>query len=457
MESLKKIDFSKRNDEESEHLLFTEVSKYGKTLSLVYSNSKSLAIDAFLILMKPSTEQIFGKASCIQTGLQKWWSELGFTSGREAPLFLDFSFFASALELVSGTVDHGFDKIIQTTLEQLPFAREPGNVRMFVTNYPWLTERFSLKGMNRERIFSRAAQEQNFSKFIPDWQRNLDAVFEDGGEDYMLGSIIATLDPEMRRHKIRLLNARDLEQVVKLVTSRLPSKDNQEAERKRQIVQNVISALELEHYMNEGFETSEIAAFIKKMMYVDSDTLEPLPINVPLGDQKRFSTYLKNQFETWVENKVTQFDEGDRVWAYMFNQEADGMEVFRLFLRTMEEGTDKMVLLDWLLHTMENITSKNVAKRVRSLYALGMSNLLWTGSCTRKRQESITKEVINERMKLFTRQALDPERYSIARIQILDPFIKRCRALAEGDIRQTFRKKQPGDDELAALLEKVRS
>ena len=450
-----KINFASLNDDQSEHLLFTEISKYGKTLSLVYSHSKSLAIDAFLILMKPSTEQIFGKSACIQTGLQKWWSELGYSSSREAPLFVDFSFFASAFELVSGTVDHGFDKIIQTTLEQLPFARDPGNVRMFVTNYPWLTERFSLKGMNRERIFSRASQEPLFSKFIPEWKRNFDAVFEDGGEDYMLSSIVAALDTDKRRNKIRALMARDLEQMVKLVTSKLPSRDNQEAEHKRQIVQNVISALQ--SHLNEGLETSVVATFLKKLMFVDAGQLDMLPINVPLGNQNPFAEYLKKQFNIWVENKITQFDESDAVWNYLFNQDAEGLESFRLFLRTMEEGTNKALLLDWLLHTMDNITSKNVANRAKSLFALGMSNLLWTGSCTRKRQEEITEDVINERLKLFSQQSLDPQRYSIARIQILDPFIERCKKLAEGDIQKTFRKKQPGDDELAELLENVRN
>lgn len=455
-----KYNFSQETPEKNERFLFTEISKLGRTLSLVYSNSKSLTIDAFLIIMRNSAGgHVYdvNKGYVIQLGLQKWWSELGYHSEHDAPLFLNLTFIDCGLRAVYRGADT-LGWLIQNSVRPIPFARKHGNVRLFLTYYPWLGREYTLEGIDQNNLYTQARNDKVFQDYVEEWESNLDDVFEVCGVDYMLRNITSSLDREKRRNKIKELLRRDREQMINLVTPKLPSDSDRDVDLKRRIIQEVIGYLQQVNYVSKGLTTNEIATFLKEMMYVDPETLDPLPINVQSGNFRPFAEFQKKQFDIWIKNKVEQFDEGNRVWNYLFNQNGNGMQEFRLFLRTMEEGVEKEQLFDWLVQTMQNFHNRNVAKRVRSLYALGMSNLLWTGSYIRKRQEVITPQVIENRLGVFRKIQLEEEyENTIAKLRILDPFVQQCQNLANGNIRQTVRRPQPGDNELAQILDKIKN
>lgn len=396
-------------------------------------------------MLKTSTEALAANPACIQSSLTEWAKQLGYDTLETAPLFLDISFFNIAINRVAHA-GIGFDEILKFTCEQLPCTRTPGRVQTFVTNYPWLGPELTLNEINRDNIFERAQNSSLFQKYLPQWQENLQQLFNDGGVDYMLSRISESLDTEHRRRQIRQLIDRDLQRIRSLVQSILPTPRDMEIEQKRAAIQRIIEQLEQCGNSRETLQKS--CSLIKEIMYVDMNVLEPLPAGVANGNNQIFNEYVTRQLSLWRENKLTQFTNNNANLEMIFGNE-NRDETFRLFLQTLIESCDNRSLVEWTSQSFQHIQSDQEARRARTLMALAISNALWTGRCIRPRE--IRTLTPAESMRQYHHD--DGPEHSILNLQILRPFISHCIQIRDGEIRHTKRGEQIGDQELQRLLE----
>ncbi|MEI8376227.1 MAG: virulence factor SrfC family protein [Planctomycetota bacterium] len=137
----KLLDLSSLPDSDDARLL-TDVLKRGKVASLVIGYSRSLGLDAFMLLVRAG--HFAPKPEQLHRGLIAWWKfvdpkyDVHKPQGRAAPLplFFNMTFFANIIDKVAqGAVSTGLHPLTEMVKQLEPFV-DPNVCTMLTTTYP---------------------------------------------------------------------------------------------------------------------------------------------------------------------------------------------------------------------------------------------------------------------------------------------------------------------------------
>ena len=463
----------RRPEQMSPAELLTQVLKRGKTASMVVSRSRRLGIDGFSILNRILAAP--AQPGQLLAGVRAWVRALGQPwppPPGTLPINLVLTF---AARLVNGVVDSlelrrpsaDFAPVFEF-LNKLGDLANPQWVRFFTTTYPRFDEgRIRGSQAELEQAAQLMAGSQEFRRHLGACAESLGAMIEgggaegDGGNDYFLEALAA----QARGSGLpALVAARAQElagQLGALLAEALPPETAGESRRASELDawgRAIEAAIDRARHQRPQADGAALASRrLRALLDVNAESLEPIPLG---GQNPDWRGYLERQLSRWRE--LAKGRDGD--WADLGLKDAAAASRHLGYLA--EYALLRGNLPRWLRENLGHLTEPLEAIQARRLLAVRLGELICFGvdgrpphrgfEAAEDTAANVLAGAIQPRLRGYAqREQHDAEerddRHSPHYLGFIAPFLKHLAAVKAAPA--TARKPQPGDKELALLVE----
>ena len=359
--------------------LLTRLFKRGKTLSVVASKARELAIDAFAILVRATN--FISKPGQLAAGINQWlayfdphFQGLHSNGAPPLPIHVVFTFFGA---VVNQCHEAGAANIseVANRLRDLGQIASPGHATFHLTTYKHfadgrlITELDTILARNKVKNSILASQE--FNSRLPNVADSLSAVMEteDGGTNIMFDQLKRGVSHHRRYELYAKLAAADLALAHSLMDSALPGKADNLAQKRKDALNKAAKKLEAECEAWDQDETKimDIGYHASRIIFFEPDSIEQPP---NLNSDRLFTDYVARHFEKWVQSGMTL--EGNFPFdIFGMADEADR----RLILSAIADSADFQALAEFIKKEFRGVRQKDSKWAI----ATAISNLILHG------------------------------------------------------------------------------
>jgi hypothetical protein len=399
--SLTRLDLSQVG--ERDHRLLTTVFKRGKTSSIVMGYGDDVSIDAFALLIRAKSYPSKPEQLC--SGIRYWWERVspGFQSATNEstptplPLSVCMTFFGHVLvELAQTKPKAGVGPLFKDMLEPLtPFDR-PANASYFTTTYTSFKaageirlddaeRKFAVDIIKQDadfqRVFRSAESKASFDHLVTD---------PDGGVSFFFERQLAKLQASERLRHLAALAERDTRTGMDLLRIAIPEVEDAGAQQKRTLaeVARAVEAnlrlwetslpRELKQFDQIEDATSLYSYWIRSLLAVEPEELEPLPLDFAQQNRESKFGYVSRQWARWRDGSVARMKKvkGFNWGLFGLRDESEA----RGLLKLMSEGRQlDRELVEWLTEQMGFLQVESDARVLRQELAVVLGNIVRTG------------------------------------------------------------------------------
>lgn len=420
----------------------TQVMKRGKTASIVVSSARNLNIDVFSLLVRmPAGTNYPAHPRQLMDGIRCWFKSMGqrtypLSRDKKLKINLVLTFSATLLNLVhaSGLGMIGLEGVFDK-LRGMGDLASPEVVDTFCINYPQFPDgKIQMESREeKEQVIRQIMSDRHFRKQFVNTADSLSEMADldgerYGGRIYLFRRMAEQLQTTQRPALLAAKAAAIAQEWDACMAEALPTGNSSDMQ--AQDIEKMLAALR-----SSDMSHKERAAQILSFENVEPDVLEVLPRR-----ESRLAEYTRNQINLWMESaKRCPLQRG-----LGFENEEHRSRVIGYLAERLADGSE---LRDWLLE-MGLPDDREESKERRRLVATYMVNKLFSGKSPHKPESACIAELC------------DLGNHDVATLEgelspyyknVVCPFIRTLEELkSSGGGRQ--RPKQPGDDELAALL-----
>jgi GTPase SAR1 family protein len=444
--------------------LLTEVLKRGKVASLINDYSRSLALDAFVLLVRAG--QFAAKPTQLDASIRAWWTffdpsyDVYDRGGRKPPLplFLNLTFFGAIVDKVAeGAAALGLRPLLEMVKQLGPLA-DSRVCTLLATTYPQFEAgKVHLKD-DREAV-EKAVQEiladHSFGpRFATPASR--DSLFkmaleQDGGVGHLFDVLAGTVSSSARQH---LLNDRRAEALKDVQSHIVGLGAGSESDRRRQdieaVQQSLHAALEEKRHDRSVRDPAAWLSYRLRLLFdVNPETLDPLP--AAASGIRNYEAYIEAQVGKWIDSKES-----------ITNLHELGLDDPALKVRVLGYLAERIRPGDiaiWMKDELPRARSKEDADELRRVLAIVLSNAL--NRCDGQAPVHPPLDGPNGVVATICRWAESEEQggspdwgNSPHYASIIEPALALLDDLAKG--RNAVRPPQPGDSQIRALLERFK-
>jgi hypothetical protein len=388
---------------ERDHRLLTTVFKRGKTSSIVMGYGDDVSIDAFALLIRAKTYPSKPEQLC--SGIRYWWERVspGFQSATNEsaptplPLSVCMTFFGHVLvELAQTKPKAGVGPLFKDMLEPLtPFDR-PANASYFMTTYTSFKAAGEIRldeaerkcavdiikqDADFQRVFRSAESQASFDRLIAD---------PDGGVSYFFECQLAKIRASDRMRHLAGLAERDVRTGLDLLKIAVPEVEDAGAQQKRTLaeVARAVEAnlrlwetslpRELKQFDQIEDATSLYSYWIRSLLAVEPEELEPLPLDFAQQNRESKFGYVSRQWARWRDGSVARMKKvkGFNWGLFGLRDESEA----RGLLKLMSEGRQlDRELVEWLTEQMGFLQVESDARVLRQELAVVLGNIVRIG------------------------------------------------------------------------------
>lgn len=399
--SLTKLDLSQLG--ERDHQLLTTVFKRGKTSSIVMGYGDDVSIDAFTLLIR--AKNFPSKPEQLCSGIRYWWERVNphfrsasnETEPTPLPLSVCMTFFGHVLvELAQTNPKAGVGPLFKDMLEPLTPLDRPANATYFTTTYTMFKAagQMPLNDEERKRAVDIIKRDADFNRVFrsAESQASFDHLVADpdGGVSYFFERQLEKLRSSSRLGHLARLAEGDVLAGQQLINLAVPAVEDAGAQQLRVIAEvgRTIEAnlslwavslpRELKQFEQIEDCTSLYSYWIRSLLAVEPDELEPLPLDYAQLNRESKFAYVTRQWSRWREGAVTRMKKVKGFNWGLFGLR-DEIEA-RNLLKLMSEGRqqDKQ-LVAWLSDEIGCLASEAPARILRRELAVVMGNILRHG------------------------------------------------------------------------------
>ncbi len=399
--SLTSLDLSQLGDRD--HQLLTTVFKRGKTSSIVMGYGDEVSIDAFALLVR--AKSFPSKPEQLCSGIRYWWERINpnFQSANNEteptplPLSVCMTFFGHVLvEIAQTKPKAGVGPLFKDMLEPLTPLNRPANASYFTTTYTAFKaagqidlndeeRRFAVDVIKRDadfnRVFRSAESQGSIDHLISD---------QDGGVAYFFERQLEKLRASSRLSHLARLAESDVAAGQQLLNLAVPAAEDAGAQQLRVIAEvgRVIEANlvrwekslpgELKQFDQIEDATSLYSFWLRSLLTVDSEDLEPLPLDfAQLNGESKFA-YITRQWNRWRESTVARMKriKGFNWGLFGLRDESEARGLLKLLSEGRQLDTQIMA---WLSDEMGFLSSEAPARILRQELAVVLGNILRYG------------------------------------------------------------------------------
>ena len=399
--SLTKLDLSQIGDRD--HQLLTSVFKRGKTSSIVMGYGDEVSIDAFALLIRAKTFPSKPEQLC--SGIRYWWERVNpnfrsasnETEPTPLPLSVCMTFFGHVLvELAQTKPKAGVGPLFKDMLEPLTPLDRPANASYFTTTYTSFKAagEIRLDAAERKLAVDIVKRDADFNRVFrsPESQGSFEHLVADpdGGVGYFFERQLEKLRASSRLSHLSRLADRDVIAGQQLLNLAIPAVEDAGAQQLRVIAEvgRTIEAnlslwaislpRELKQFEQIEDCTSLYSFWIRSLMAVEPDELEPLPLDYAQLNQESKFAYVARQWSRWREGSVARMKKikGFNWGVFGLRDETEARGLIKL----MSEGRliDRQ-LVAWISDEMGHLDSEAPARILRRELAVVMGNILRHG------------------------------------------------------------------------------
>ena len=399
--SLTKLDLSQIGDRD--HQLLTTVFKRGKTSSIVMGYGNDVSIDAFTLLIR--AKSFPSKPEQLCSGIRYWWERVNpdfrsasnETGATPLPLSVCMTFFGHVLvELAQTNPKAGVGPLFKDMLEPLTPLDRPANATYFTTTYTMFKAagQIPLNDEERQRAVDIIKRDADFNRVFrsAESQASFDHLVADadGGVSYFFERQLEKLRGSRRLSHLAKLAENDVVAGQQLLNLAVPAVEDAGAQQLRVIAEvgRTIEAnlnlwavslpRELKQFEQIEDCTSLYSFWIRSLLAVEPDELEPIPLDYAQLNRESKFAYVSRQWGRWREGAVTRLKKvkGFNWGLFGLKDETDA----RGLLRLMSEGRQQdKLLVTWLSDEIGCLASEAPARILRRELAVVMGNILRHG------------------------------------------------------------------------------
>jgi len=468
--SLTSLDLSQIG--ERDHQLLTTVFKRGKTSSIVMGYANEVSMDAFALLVRAKTYP--SKPELLVSGIRYWWKSVNpdFASASNElevpplPLSICMTFFGHVLvEIAQVKANTGVGPLFKDMLEPLTPLNRPANASYFTTTYTAFKAAGKIDLTTEDRNFAVdiIKRDADFKRIFrsAESQASLDHLVadDDGGVSYFFERQVEKVRTSNRLSHLRRLEQKQVAAGQQLLNQAVPAVEDVGAQQMRVIAEmaKVINAnlslwenslpRELKQFEQIEDCTSLYSYWIRSLIAVESEDLEPLPLDYFQLPKEFKLAYISRQWNRWREGAIARMK---RIRG--FNWGLLGLKdetEARGLLKLMSEGRHlDHQLMAWLSDEVGFLASEAPARILRQELALVLGNILRHGQLfpgPRVNPESVAatiKQQVDWENDLG--KNVDSPHYQ----KVIKPFLDNLKSLKPD---APLRPMLPGDNELRNL------
>lgn len=399
--SLTSLDLSSVGDRD--HQLLTTVFKRGKTSSIVMGYGEEVSIDAFALLVRAKTFP--SKPEQLRSGIQYWWERItpGFQSANNEseptplPLSVCMTFLGHVLvEIAQTKPKAGVGPLFKDMLEPLTPLNRPANATYFTTTYTAFKAAGQIDLSDKDKGFAVdiIKGDADFKRVFRSLESkaSLDHLIEDkdGGVGYFFECQLTKLRSSKRLSHLAHLAESDVAAGQQLLNIAVPAAEDAGAQQLRVIAEvgRVIEAnlsrweksvpLELNQFEQIEDATSLYSFWLRSLLTVDPEDLEPLPLDfAQLNGASKFA-YITRQWNRWRESTVARMKriKGFNWGLFGLRDESEARGLLKLLSEGRQLDTQIMA---WLSDEMGFLSSEAPARILRQELAVVLGNILRHG------------------------------------------------------------------------------
>jgi hypothetical protein len=278
------------------------------------------------------------------------------------------------------------------------------------------------------------------------------AMIEDGGTDHFFQELRNQALESRRKEFLERRKSERVETLKALIKEARPETAGYLEQRQRELMawKNMVESALVDNTTQEIGITA-LSSMLRQILNVDANVLKPVPLNLADGPRSRESalSFWAKQFQTWRDDKSRRMRGSSSAPLCGIKDE---VHLSRL-LHYLVEAVPMEELRQWLVEHFGNVTSEENADNIRRFMAIKMTKALTTAAAGKVRAHRPTSEIEAELTKYADHETAYPYnyKYSPHYCAFIEPFLNRLVEIA-GQTPAGARPKQPGDDELLALL-----
>lgn len=468
--SLTRLDLSQIGDRD--HQLLTTVFKRGKTSSIVMGYGDDVSIDAFTLLIRAKTFP--AKPEQLYNGVRYWWERVNpnfrsasnETEPTPLPLSVCMTFFGHVLvELAQTDPKAGVGPLFRDMLEPLTPLDRPANATYFTTTYTAFkaSGEIRLNEEERKRAVGIVKRDADFNRVFrsAESQGSFDHLVSDsdGGVGFFFERQLEKLRASNRLSHLARLAERDVVAGQQLLNIAIPAIEDASAQQLRVIAEvgrtieanlalwAVTLPRELKQFEQIEDCTSLYSFWIRSLLAVEPDELEPLPLDYAQLNREFKFGYVARQWARWRESSVSRMKKikGFNWGVLGFKDETEARSLIRL----MSEGRQlDQQLVSWISDEVGCLASEAPARILRRELAVVMGNILRHGRIqpSHRVQQGSLATVIRQQVGWENDQGgnHDSPHYQ----KVIKPFLDSLKTLKPA---APLRPVLPGDNELRNL------
>ncbi len=371
--------------------LLTEVLKRGKTASVVAHKAREFNIYGFCLLIRMSTPA--AQPNQLIHGIKAWLSALHLPmppASRDVPLNLVLTFAASVVNaqvfaLRNNRPSNNLEDVF-SWLDQIGPLATPTWSNYFAVTYPHLpAARIEGKREELQIALKDISEDVAFTSRFGQNSESLTAMFRggeapdgDGGVDYLLDKLIEQVH-QSRMPQLLEQRKRDIQhQIQTLLNEALPldNAENRKAEllNWKNAIQEAIRKFRAEE--PEGDASMRVSLFLRKIVSVDPQLLESLPLQCA---NTNVTAYIDRQFNAqWLQSRRFNLNEWSLIGL------TDQSLTQRLLGYLCECAIQDGSFAKWIRNELGQITHHADADYARRFLATKMQDTLCFGTSGRK-------------------------------------------------------------------------
>ena len=456
---------------ENDYRLLTTVFKRGKTSSMVMGYANELSIDAFALLVRGQTFP--AKPEQLTKGIQYWWQKINpsfslnsnFNGSPPLPLSVCLTFFGIVLkDIGSSRPTSGPSPLFREMLEPLTPLNQSAYASYFTTSYRKFPTgafesenadvKWAIKSIKEnhdfQKLFESKESKDSFEHLIAD---------EDGGVEYFFGCQLEKVKTSSRLRHLEELNNSNVKAGQQLLNIAVPEIEDVGA-RQLRLISDVSRAIkdnlkawemkapsELCRY-NEIEDCTSIYSFlIRSLIAVESEELEPIPLNFALTNREFKHAYIVRQWSRWRESAINRMKKIKGFsWSHFgLRDETEA----RMLLQILSEGRQlDTELMRWISEEIGYLTSETTSRVLRSELAVVMGNILREGGLRTKSKVRLQPLLVSMKTQVDWENGLGSNADSPHYQKIITPFIDNLNSIKP---TAPLRPNLPGDAELTNI------
>jgi hypothetical protein len=445
------------------HLLLTQVLKRGKTASIVAGYAKDLTVHGFSLLNRIG--RFVSKSNQLLTGIYTWWKcyfpDYSPDGQLQSPLPLNLvlTFSATLLNDVSlngipDSLEHYFRKFGQLG----PLADPNVISHTLATNYPQLPDgHLNSTVENLKKTLDLIAADPAFARqFRTERSKNsLREAAYNGGTDNLF-SLLREQAANVPREQLRENRKRMLDDTLRgLLAEALPRGANAGEQRKLffrswgpRLRRALAEAARDFDPSTQVDPSARVSKLLRTLLDVNFEELDPLPRNAGAPQNRRVVLdYIDRQMVKWVNSRKSQPLLTDGLTALGLTNSA---ELVRL-LGYLSDGVTKQSVATWLIANFSRVPPGEPARHARRYLAVKIAEALRPTSD--RRREYPGTSMIEATLALHNGddESMPEYEHSYHYQYVIHPWLDEIDTLADQPVTGE-RPKQPGDDELVALV-----